>query len=115
MVGKIVTIAAVHDSLFMQMALKSNQKQFLRQRAHHLKPVVLIGQHGLGENVLAEIDNALAYHELIKVKVNAGDREERQQLIDQILANSQAELIQQIGHVAVFYRPAEEPKIQLPR
>lgn len=97
------------------MSLTSNQKKFLRQRAHHLKPVVIVGQHGLGENILAEVDNALAHHELIKVRVNAADREERQQLIDQISAQSQAEQVQLIGHVAVFYRPAEEPKIQLPR
>lgn len=97
------------------MPLTSSQKKFLRQRAHHLKPVVIVGQHGLGENILAEVDNALAHHELIKVRVNAADREERQQLIDQISAQSQAEQVQMIGHVAVFYRPAEEPKIQLPR
>ncbi|MDR9435775.1 MAG: ribosome assembly RNA-binding protein YhbY [Thiohalophilus sp.] len=97
------------------MSLTSSQKKFLRQRAHHLKPVVIIGQHGLGENVLGEIDNALAYHELIKVRVNAADREERQQLIEQISEHSRAEQVQLIGHVAVFYRPADEPKIQLPR
>ncbi len=97
------------------MSLTSSQKKFLRQRAHHLKPVVIIGQHGLGENVLGEIDNALAHHELIKVRVNAADREERQQLINQITEQCQAEQVQLIGHVAVFYRPADEPKIQLPR
>ncbi|MFP3873615.1 MAG: ribosome assembly RNA-binding protein YhbY [Thiohalophilus sp.] len=97
------------------MSLTSSQKKFLRQRAHHLKPVVIVGQHGLGENILAEVDNALAHHELIKVRVNAADREERQQLIEQISEHSQAEQVQLIGHVAVFYRPAEEPKIQLPR
>ncbi|MDY6979439.1 MAG: ribosome assembly RNA-binding protein YhbY [Pseudomonadota bacterium] len=97
------------------MSLTSSQKKFLRQRAHHLKPVVIVGQHGLGENVLGEIDNALAHHELIKVRVNAADREERQQLIEQISEHSQAEQVQLIGHVAVFYRPADEPKIQLPR
>ncbi|MDZ7662567.1 ribosome assembly RNA-binding protein YhbY [Thiohalophilus sp.] len=97
------------------MSLTSNQKKFLRQRAHHLKPVVIVGQHGLGENILAEVDIALAHHELIKVRVNAADREERQQLIEQISEHSQAEQVQLIGHVAVFYRPADEPKIQLPR
>ena len=97
------------------MSLTSSQKKFLRQRAHHLKPVVIVGQHGLGENLLAEVDNALAHHELIKVRVNAADREERQQLIDEISQQSQAEQVQLIGHVAVFYRQADDPKIQLPR
>ena len=97
------------------MPLTSNQKQFLRQRAHHLKPVVIIGQHGLTENVVTEIDGALAHHELIKVRVNAGDREARQAMIEQIGEQTGAEAVQQIGHIAVFYRPADKPKLQLPR
>lgn len=97
------------------MPLNSSQKQFLRQRAHHLKPVVIIGQHGLSENVIGEIDNALAHHELIKVRVNAGDRDERQTMIKQIIEQTAGQIVQQIGHIAVLYRPAEEPKIQLPR
>jgi putative YhbY family RNA-binding protein len=50
--------------------MKTQQRRWLKQQAHHLKPVVLLGQHGLSEAVLAEIQLALDHHELIKIRVN---------------------------------------------
>ena len=76
----------------------------LKAKAHSLNPVVMLGQHGLTEAVHAEIDNALTKHELIKIRVNAEDRTVRQQYIEQIVAQHQAELIQTIGHIMVIYR-----------
>ena len=55
--------------------LSTKQKQFLKGLAHHLSPVVMLGGNGLTEGVLAEIDNALNHHELIKVKIAGADRE----------------------------------------
>ncbi len=96
------------------MPLTPNQKRQLKSLAHHLKPVVMIGQHGLTENVLNEIGIALEVHELIKVRVSGADREERAKIIDRIIANSGADLVQSIGHVAVFYlRHPKKPKIIL--
>ena len=57
--------------------LTAHQKRYLRGLAHSLKPVVMIGASGLTENVIAEIDASIEHHELIKVRVNATDREER--------------------------------------
>ena len=82
-------------------------KKFLRAKAHSLKPVVITGQHGLTPAVLNEINLALDHHELIKVRVNAGEREERQAMTDQICADTRAELIQAIGHVVTIYRKAQ--------
>lgn len=89
------------------------QKQLkqLRKLAHHLKVVVIIGQHGLTDNVMHEIDIALENHELLKVRVNAGDRDERNRIIDQIAQQTQSDVIQRIGHVGVFYRAATEPRL----
>jgi len=95
------------------MPLNQKQLQQLRKLAHHRKVVVIIGQHGLTDNVMEEINNGLDIHELLKVRVNAGDREERNKLIDTIALQTHAEVIQRIGHVAVFYRKAEKPVIQL--
>ena len=58
--------------------LSTKQKQFLKGLAHHLNPVVMLGGNGLTEGVLAEIENALNHHELIKVKVAGADRETKQ-------------------------------------
>ena len=98
------------------MAITPQQKRFLRGKAHALKPVVMVGQHGLNENVLAELEIALDYHELIKVKVSAGDREEKKRIIDAMVAASTAELVQVIGNMAVLFRRNEKkPKVVLPK
>jgi len=84
--------------------LKAELKKFLRAKAHTLKPVVITGQHGASPQVLSEIERALDHHELIKVRVNAGDRDQRQSLIQEILTATSAELIQSIGHIITLYR-----------
>ena len=86
------------------MELKETQKKRLRTLAHALNPVILVGQHGLKPTTLEEIDIALDHHQLIKVKLSVGDRDLRDELIEEILANSLALLIQRVGNVAVLYR-----------
>lgn len=87
------------------MELKETQKKRLKGLAHDLKPVVMIGQHGLKDSILEELDTALDYHQLIKVKVGTGDRDARDAVIQQLLKHAkQATLIQQIGNMAVFYQ-----------
>lgn len=86
------------------MELNEAQKKRLRGRAHALHPVVLVGQHGLTPNVLAEISGALDYHQLIKVKLSVGDRDLRDAMVGQMVQYSQAQLIQRIGNTAVLYR-----------
>ncbi len=83
--------------------MDSVDKKRLRAEAHALKPVVIVGQSGLTDAVLAEIELALNIHELIKVKIRA-DREERPQISEKICAATGAELIQTIGQVTVIYR-----------
>lgn len=97
------------------MKLSTKQKQFLKGLAHSLKPVVQLGANGLTEGVVAEIDGALAHHELIKVKVPSDDREEKALIMDAIVRETQAEKLQVIGHVLVLYRQSEEQKIDLPK
>jgi len=80
------------------MTLDQKQKRALKKLAHHLKPVVIVGQHGLRENVLAEIDNALEIHELIKIKLAGADKAEREAISHQIRERfKDIETIQMIG------------------
>ena len=79
----------------------------LKKQAHHLKPVVIIGNKGLTEAVLLEIDQALNAHELIKVEI-ALPKQDGMNLISAIAKNQEASLIQHIGHIAVFYRKRSE-------
>ncbi len=91
------------------MTMLTNQaKKSLKARAHHLKPVVTIGTKGLSDNVLMEIEIALEAHELLKLKLSGYDREQRPEVIEQIIAKTDAELIQTIGAVAVIYRESED-------
>ena len=83
--------------------MNSADKKKLRADAHTLKPVVMIGQSGLTAAVLAEIEQALDSHELIKVKIRA-ERDERKLISEKFCTDTGAELIQTIGQIAVIYR-----------
>ncbi len=96
------------------MSLTAAQQRHLRKLAHNLKPLVIIGDNGLTEGVVNEIDQTLAHHELIKVRVNAMDREERDAMISAMCEGLACELVQRIGHIAIIYRRAEQPVIKLP-
>ncbi|SMN16238.1 RNA binding protein [uncultured Candidatus Thioglobus sp.] len=96
--------------------LTNNQKKFLRSRGHALNPIVMVGQHGLSESVLAELESTMTKHELLKIKIRAEDKQSRQVMIDKIITTTKAHLVQVIGNVMVIYRAFdEEPQIILPR
>jgi RNA-binding protein len=78
-------------------------KKKLRSQAHALKPVIIVGQAGLTDAVLAEIEIALDYHELIKVKIRA-ERGERLAICNKVCTATTANLIQMIGQIAILYR-----------
>ena len=96
------------------MALTELQKRHLRKLAHALKPVIIVGGGGLSAGLLQELNSTLEHHELIKVRVNAEDRDARRALIAELCEKSRGELVQSIGHIAVLYRRAEKPRLQLP-
>lgn len=97
------------------MTLSNKQKQFLKSQAHDLKPIVMIGNHGLTEAVLVEIEQATAYHELIKIKISAEDRETKQLIIEAILRETKAFKVQNIGSILTIYKPSPDNKITLPK
>ncbi|MBC8520270.1 MAG: ribosome assembly RNA-binding protein YhbY [Gammaproteobacteria bacterium] len=97
------------------MDLTGKQKRHLRGLGHELHPLVTVGGNGLSEGVLSELDQSLEHHELIKIRVNAGDREERKNLIDELVTKSGAALVQTVGHVALLYRKAKTPSLQIPK
>ncbi|MEM1089974.1 MAG: YhbY family RNA-binding protein [Pseudomonadota bacterium] len=95
--------------------LTRSQTRFLRGLAHGLKPVVTVGNNGLTEGVLAELELALDTHELVKLKLR-GDRDQRSGWIDTVRDSTGAAVVQQIGQVCCLYRPhPEKPQLALPR
>jgi RNA-binding protein len=96
------------------MSLTQTQIKFLKAQAHHRKPVVTVGNAGLTPAVLREVEIALKAHELIKLKLPALEHAERQTLFETACSETGAEAVQHIGRIAVLYRRADKPKLQLP-
>lgn len=97
------------------MDLTERQRKHLRGLAHPLQPVILVGGGGITEGVVAETARALHDHELIKVKVRAAGRAERDAMLERLAAATESALVTRIGHVAVLYKPhAVSPKVVIP-
>jgi RNA-binding protein len=90
------------------MSSKTNTRQ-LRAIGHKLHPVVTIAGNGLSESVSLELERALNDHELIKIKLAVGSRETRDAILAELLSQSGAELVQQIGNTALLLRRSKEP------
>ena len=95
--------------------LNSKQISHLRALGHKLNPVVMIGNNGLTETVLKEIEVSLNAHELIKIKVFGDERERRLQILDEICAKTGAAAVHHIGKQLIIYRAAEKTKIEFPK
>jgi len=89
----------------LPIALTPADRKALRARAHHLDPVVMIGDAGLSRAVLAETDRALGAHELIKIRVLGDDRAQRQALLTEICSALGCTAVQSIGKLLIVYRP----------
>ena len=85
----------------------NTKKKSLKAQAHALKPTVMVGQRGLTDAVLAEIDIALNAHELIKIGIRGADKNERIEQGKKIESQLNADVIDQIGGVTVLYRSAD--------
>ena len=98
--------------------LTGTQKKYLRGLAHSRKPVVLIGQKQLTQQVVQEIRQALDYHELIKVKcIDRKERADKKEIAEAVSQKTGCELVGMIGHVLIFFRQQQDPekrKINLP-
>jgi RNA-binding protein len=96
--------------------LTGKQRRHLRALAHLLRPIVQVGKGGLDDGVIAAVDQALADHELVKVKIGEGADLDRHTAADQLAASTHSEVAQVLGNIAVLYRAhPDDPKIELPR
>lgn len=98
-----------------RVKLTAKQRKYLKGLAHALEPVVRVGKGGASEAVLGKTRESLRAHELIKVRIEA-DNPERGAIAERLAADTEAHLVNQIGKLAILYRPrAEEPGITLPQ
>lgn len=97
------------------MQLSEKQRRHLKGLAHPLKPVILMGNAGLTDAVVAATAEALEHHELIKVRLPGMERDDRDAALAQLAERTTSTMVTRIGHVAVLYRPHPElPRIVLP-
>ena len=89
----------------MRNNLSKNKRKQLQKKAFALKPIVMVGQKGLTDAVLAEIDNALNIHELIKVRIRDVDKEEFAKQCLKIEQQLRTYMVHRIGFITIFYRP----------
>ena len=92
----------------MSITLSARERAALKAKAHALESCVHIGQSGLTDAVVRETDRALTAHELIKVKIAAADRDEREALSNDLCTRTGAAAVQRVGKVLVLWRPREE-------
>jgi len=86
------------------MPLTEQQKKRLRGLGHKLKPVVTIGAGGISDTLLEELTRSLGHHELMKLKVNLGDRNKRDDAIQAVCEHSGAQLIQRVGNIGLLFK-----------
>jgi RNA-binding protein len=94
------------------MKTDNQTRKLFRAIGHKLNPLLIIS-NGLSANITAELERALNDHELIKIRINTEDREDKQAILDNICKQHRAELIQLTGHIALLYRAALKPKREL--
>lgn len=94
--------------------MNKNAIKFLRGISHDLRPVVMIADKGLSDNVMNEIELALDTHELVKIKIRQ-DREAREEFTHSILKATGAVKIHSIGQtLTVFRANPKNPQFELP-
>lgn len=95
------------------MALDQARKKQLRNIGHQLTPVVTVAERGITEGVASELERALNDHELIKIKLAINEPSARKIISAEICEQLNAELVQNIGKVALIFRPAQKPNPKL--
>jgi len=86
-------------------------KKYLRGLAHHLQPVVFLGQKGMTDAFIDSMHEALDRHELVKLKfIDFKEKQQKKEITDDIEKKAGCELVGVIGHMAVFYRQHKDPK-----
>jgi putative YhbY family RNA-binding protein len=97
------------------LQLSSAERKDKRAEAHHLEPVVMIGNAGSTLAVVREVDAALRAHGLVKVRVAIDDRAAREAVFLALADELGAAPIQHIGKLLVLWRPAPAKAKEPPR
>jgi RNA-binding protein len=96
--------------------LTGKQRRHLRALGHELHAIVQVGKDGIDDGLVAAVDQALADHELVKIKIGESANMDRHEAADALAARTKSDVAQVLGNTVLLYRPdPDEPVIQLPR
>ena len=89
--------------------LTNKDRKFLKSKAHHLKPIIIIGKDEVSSSAIKSINDAVDAHELIKIKFNH-HKERKREIIDNINSQIETQLIGIIGNIAIIFRQNKDIK-----
>jgi RNA-binding protein len=96
--------------------LTGKQRRHLRALAHDMKPIVQVGKGGIDEGLIGAVDQALADHELVKIKLGEAAGLDRHVAAENLASATKSEVAQVVGNMLLLYRPdPEDPQIKLPK
>jgi RNA-binding protein len=84
--------------------LTSKQIRHLRGLGHHLNALVMIGQHGITENLIKSVVEVLTAHELVKIKIQNNGPEDRKKIAEELARKTKASLVQILGKTILLYK-----------
>ena len=96
------------------MQLNNKQKKFLKAKAHALKPIITIGNKGISDSLVSELDETLNAHELLKIKLPGVEKSARSKLLIEVCNMTNAQEIGLIGRIGIVFRPRKDSKFDLP-
>lgn len=97
--------------------MNSAERNFLRKRAHNLKPTVMVGKQGFDERVSRALDESLTSHELVKVRFQ-DFQDEIRPIAESLASSVGAQVVSIVGHVVILFRQNPDPAdhiIHIPR
>ena len=98
----------------MSRKLTGKQVRYLRGLGHKLRPAVMVGKDEITDTLVQSAHEALAIHELIKVKLQEGCIMDRKDVAKELSKNTESEVAQILGKTILLYRKGEKPAIKLP-
>ena len=97
--------------------LSSSERKYLRNQAHHLEPVVLIGKNGIKDGTIESINKVLQTRELIKIKFREF-KDEKLSLSEKIAELTNSQVVGVIGHTVIIFRQnpdSDKRQIHIPQ
>jgi RNA-binding protein len=86
------------------MSMTGKERAALRAEAHHLSPLVHVGQHGMTPTLVKSLDDVLRTHELVKVQLGRAVDISAKQAAADLAESVRAEVVQVIGKTVTLYR-----------